>query len=125
MARPLRLEFGGALYHVTSPGDGKEDIYFCDEDRRLFLNVLGKACGRYNCCHAFCLMTNHYHLGGRRFAAISHYRQLVLEGIHSPNPWEGLKNRDAAMFHAYCSGGYKQREIAHKDNWGQSKNTVV
>ena len=58
-------------------------------------------------------MTNHYHLGGRRFAAISHYRQLVLEGIHSPNPWEGLKNRDAAMFHAYCSGGYKQREIAH------------
>jgi putative transposase len=63
MARQLRLEFAGALYHVTSRGDGKEDIYFCDKDRWLFLNVLGKACERYNLvCHAYCLMNNHYHL---------------------------------------------------------------
>lgn len=40
MARPLGLEFADALYHVTSREDGKEDVYFCDEDRRLFLNVL-------------------------------------------------------------------------------------
>ena len=63
MARPLRLEFAGALYHVTSRGDGREDIYFCDNDRRLFLDVLGDVCGRFNwLVHAYCLMSNHYHL---------------------------------------------------------------
>lgn len=37
MTRPLRLEFAGALYHVTSRGDRQEDIYDDDADRRLFL----------------------------------------------------------------------------------------
>ena len=40
MARPLRLEYAGALYHVTFRGDGQEDIYVDDEDRKLFLDVL-------------------------------------------------------------------------------------
>ena len=40
MARPLRLEFAGVLYYVTSRGDGREDIYLEDEDRSLFLKVL-------------------------------------------------------------------------------------
>ncbi len=63
MARPLRFEFAGALYHVTSRGDGREDIYLADEDRRLFLNVLERVCGRFNwLVHAYCLMSNHYHL---------------------------------------------------------------
>lgn len=63
MARPLRLEFAGALYHVTSRGDGREDIYRADGDRRLFLDVLGDVQARYHwTVHAYCLMTNHYHL---------------------------------------------------------------
>ena len=63
MARPLRLEFAGALYHVTSRGDGREDIYLDDEDREVWLQVLGEVCSRYNwVCHAYCLMTNHYHI---------------------------------------------------------------
>jgi len=63
MARPLRLEFPGALYHVTARGDGREDIYRSDGDRRLFLDVLGAVYGRCNwTVHAYCLMTNHYHL---------------------------------------------------------------
>jgi len=63
MSRPLRLEFAGALYHVTARGDRREDIYESDTDRRLFLNVLGSVCERYNwVCHAYCLMSNHYHL---------------------------------------------------------------
>lgn len=63
MARPLRLEFSGALYHITSRGNRREDIYETDEDRRLFLSVLGDVCERYNwVCHAYCLMSNHYHL---------------------------------------------------------------
>jgi putative transposase len=63
MSRPLRLEFAGALYHVTSRGDRREDIYESDADRQSFLNLLGDVCVRYNwCCHAYCLMGNHYHL---------------------------------------------------------------
>ena len=63
MARPLRLEFAGALYHVTARGDGREDIYRADGDRRLFLDVLAEVWERCNwTVHAYCLMTNHYHL---------------------------------------------------------------
>lgn len=63
MARPLRLEFGGALYHVTSRGDRREDIYFSDEDRVDWLTGLGIVCARFNwVVYAFCQMSNHYHL---------------------------------------------------------------
>lgn len=63
MARPLRLEFAGAVYHVTSRGDRREDIYLDDEDRREWLAVLGLVCERFNwVVHAYCQMTNHYHL---------------------------------------------------------------
>ncbi len=63
MARPLRIEFSGALYHVTSRGDGREDIFLAPADRRMFLDVLAGVQERYNwTVHAYCLMTNHYHL---------------------------------------------------------------
>ena len=53
MARPLRLEYRGALYHVTSRGDGQEDIYLDDEDRILALAVLEDVVRRFNwCIHA-------------------------------------------------------------------------
>src|SRR5262245_25816164 len=63
MARPLRLEFPGAVYHVTSRGDRREDIYADDEDRYAFLRLLGAVCERFDwTVYAYCLMTNHYHL---------------------------------------------------------------
>jgi putative transposase len=63
MARPLRIEFSGALYHVTSRGDRREAIFEDDEDRNLFLSVLAEVVDRFNwMCHAYSLMTNHYHL---------------------------------------------------------------
>jgi putative transposase len=63
MARPLRLEYAGALYHVTSRGDRREDIYIDDEDRTAWLEVLGNVCARFNwVVYAYCIMTNHYHL---------------------------------------------------------------
>ena len=63
MARPLRIEYAGALYHVTSRGDGREEIYLQDDDRAMFLGVLGEVCRRFNwMVHAYCLMGNHYHL---------------------------------------------------------------
>ncbi len=63
MARPLRLELAGALYHVTSRGDRREDIYFDHGDRQSWLTVLDTVCRRFNwVVYAFCQMTNHYHL---------------------------------------------------------------
>lgn len=63
MARPLRLELAGGLYHVTSRGDGREDIYLTDTDRMIWLDVFGQTCARFKwVCHAWCQMNNHYHL---------------------------------------------------------------
>lgn len=63
MARALRIGFSGALYHVTSRGDKKDDIYLDDDDRELFLDILEEVCSRFNwVIHAYCLMGNHYHL---------------------------------------------------------------
>ena len=63
MSRPLRIEFAGALYHVTSRGNGRKPIFRNDQDRLSFLEVLYKVNRRYHwLCHAYCLMSNHYHL---------------------------------------------------------------
>ena len=63
MSRPLRLEFPNALYHVTPRGDRRENIYEDDDERRMFLAVLGGVVVDYNwLCHGYCLMDNHYHL---------------------------------------------------------------
>ena len=63
MARPLRLEFAGALYHLTSRGDHRDKIFLDDEDRRTFLDLLGKEILQQHwICYAYCLMENHYHL---------------------------------------------------------------
>ncbi|BAU48576.1 toxin RelE [Sulfurifustis variabilis] len=63
MTRPLRIEFAGALYHVTTRGDRREPIFEDDDDRSKFLSVLAEVVDRFNwVCHAYCLMTNHYHL---------------------------------------------------------------
>ena len=63
MSRPLRIELAGGLYHVTAHGDRREDIYVDDDDRVAWLRLLGEVCDRFNWrCHAFCQMSNHYHL---------------------------------------------------------------
>jgi len=63
MARPLRIEYAGALYHITSRGNERKSIFKDDTDRELFLNILHKVNMKYNwICHAYCLMDNHYHL---------------------------------------------------------------
>ncbi|MDD2760755.1 MAG: transposase [Methylomonas sp.] len=63
MARPLRLELAGSLYHVTSRGNARSEIYLDDEDRVNWLELLNDVCLRFNwVCHAYCLMSNHYHV---------------------------------------------------------------
>lgn len=63
MSRPLRIEFPGAVYHVTSRGDRREAIYADDADRAQFLAVLARGLERFETSLlVYCLMSNHYHL---------------------------------------------------------------
>lgn len=63
MSRPLRLELAGGLYHITSRGDRQEAIYHCDSDRKSWLELFGEVARDFTWrCHAWCQMTNHYHL---------------------------------------------------------------
>lgn len=63
MARPLRLEFAGALYHVTARGNAQANIFVDDVDRSQFLDLLGIEITQQGWrCFAYCLMDNHYHL---------------------------------------------------------------
>jgi len=63
MTRPLRLELSEGLYHVTSRGDGRESIYLTNTDRQAWLDALAHVCKRFNWVgHAWCQMSNHYHI---------------------------------------------------------------
>src|SRR5438067_1544611 len=63
MARKLRVQYAGAMYHVMNRGDRREDIFCDDNDRRRFLETLDEACQKTSWqIHAFCLMTNHFHV---------------------------------------------------------------
>ena len=63
MARPIRVEFAGAAYHVTARGNERREIFRDDTDRLRFLQTVGEACDRFGILvHAYCLMPNHYHL---------------------------------------------------------------
>ncbi|MEY4561652.1 MAG: hypothetical protein RLZZ618_929 [Pseudomonadota bacterium] len=75
MARPLRIEFPGATYHVTSRGDRREPIFVNDEDRHGLLNVVSEALARFDASMlAYCLMGNHYHF-------VLHTRQANLSRV--------------------------------------------
>jgi putative transposase len=63
VARKLRVEYEGAIYHVINRGDRREVIFLDDEDRHLFLKTLAEACAKTEWqAHAYCLMSNHFHL---------------------------------------------------------------
>ena len=75
MSRPLRIEFAGAFYHVTSRGDRREPIYRDDEDRACHLAVIGHAMDCFDAqVLAYCLMGNHFHL-------VLHTRQANLSRL--------------------------------------------
>lgn len=63
MARPLRLEYEGAFYHITSRGNARKKIFKINESKEIFLDILSLVVNRFNwICHAYCIMDNHYHL---------------------------------------------------------------
>jgi REP element-mobilizing transposase RayT len=63
MARPVRIEYPGAFYHVMNRGQRQAAIYEDDADRQRFVLGLGRMCRQFGTrIHAYCLMNNHYHL---------------------------------------------------------------
>ncbi len=87
MARPLRVEFPGAVYHVTNRGNAGQPTFLEDEDRMLFLDVLGKTVDRWGwLCHAYCLLNDHY--------------QLVLE-TPEPNLSRGMRQLNGEYTQAF------------------------
>jgi len=103
MARPLRLELAGGLYHVTSRGDRREDIYTDDADREKWLDILGDVCSRYNwCCHAYCQMDNHYHIVIETAEANLSKGMRQLNGIYT----QYYNNQHNRVGHVY-QGRYK------------------
>lgn len=103
MARKVRVEYPGAIYHVMNRGDRREPIFRDDEDRQTFLRTLGEACGKTGWrVQAWCLMSNHFH--------------LVIE-TPQPNLVAGMKwflgtytgrfNRRHKLFGHLFSGRYK------------------
>ena len=108
MARKLRVEFPGAIYHVMNRGDRREEIFRDDQDRARFLETLAEACAKTGWqVHAFCLMPNHFH--------------LVVE-TPQPNLVAGMKwflgtytsrfNRRHRLFGHLFSGRYKSLLIS-------------
>ena len=103
MARKLRLEYPGAIYHVMNRGDHRAPIFRGDQDRQRFLGTLGEACVKTGWqVHAWCLRGNHF--------------QLVLETPNA-NLVAGMKwllgvytsrfNRRHKLFGHLFSGRYK------------------
>ena len=63
MPRKLRIEYAGAIYHVMNRGDRREKIFRGKQDRGMFLSALAEACEKTGWqMHAWCLMSNHFHL---------------------------------------------------------------
>lgn len=93
MARPLRIEFAGALYHVTSRGDGREAIYAGKNDREIRLELLGQVCERFNwAIQAYCKMsrvvgraqTNHFDV------LWDHHEDVLCAELTSATPFPRL-----------------------------------
>src|SRR5947209_5183628 len=103
MARKLRLQYEGAIYHVMSRGDRREDIFRDDKDREQFLSTLGQACAKTDWqVHAWCLMRNHFHL------VIETPKANLVDGMKwFLGTYTGRFNRRHKLFGHLFSGRYK------------------
>ena len=103
MARKLRVEYPGAIYHVLNRGDRREPIFRDDLDRQGFLATLGEACGRSGWqVHAYVLMPNHFHL------VVETPQPTLVAGMKwFLGTYTGRFNRRHKLFGHLFSGRYK------------------
>lgn len=104
MARALRIQAEGLTYHVWARGTGRMDIFLDDTDRQHFLQIFGRAFISHDVdCHAYCLMTNHYHVVVTTSGAnLSH----TIQSINSPYAqwWNRRHGRPGHVFQGrFCA----------------------
>ena len=113
MARPLRIEFAGAWYHVMNRGAGRRRIFRNDADRRYFLKLLGEIGARFKAeIHAYCLMDNHYHLLLRTPEANLGRLMRHLNGVYTQ-----YHNRQSRQDGALFRGRYKAILVEAETYW--------
>jgi REP element-mobilizing transposase RayT len=113
MARPWRIQFPDAIYHIHTRGNSRQDIFHSDRDREDFLGLLGEAVLRFSLqVFAFCLMTNHYHLFLRtpkpNLAAAMHW----LNGTYTSR----FNRRNRRSGHL-LQGRYQAVVVAEESHW--------
>lgn len=87
MARPLRIEFAGAFHHVMARGNARQRIFRNESDRKEFLDLLKRVCGRFEWrVWAYCLMDNHYHLLVETVAPTLSRGMRAINGIYTGVP---------------------------------------
>src|ERR1035437_3069029 len=97
MSRPLRIEYPDAVYHVTSRGNARNDIFHADQDRKEFLSILDRVVRWFNwICHAYCLMDNHYHLLIETPDGNLSQGMRQLNGIYTEHAPKHLQNQPAS-----------------------------
>ncbi len=120
MSRPLRIEYLGAWYHIMNRGLGRRRIFRSDKDHHYFLSLLADATDRFNAeWHAYCLMSNHYHLmlrtpDGKLQRIMRHINGLYTQYFNRSH------KRDGPLFR----GRYKAVLVDAESHWLQLSRYV-
>jgi REP element-mobilizing transposase RayT len=120
MARPLRIEFEGAWYHVMNRGTGRRQIFANDDQRQYFLSLLAETSERFNAeWHAYCLMGNHYHLLIRTPEGNLQRIMRHVNGVYTQY-YNRSERRDGTLFR----GRYKAILVDAESYWKQLSRYV-
>lgn len=120
MARALRLAFEGACYHITSRGNRRENIFYSDGDKKVFIGKLNETLNKYHfICHAYCLMDNHYHL------FIETPNANISEGMHYLNTsYTNWFKAEHNIVGSVLQGRYKSI-LVDQDNYGLKLSAYI
>ncbi len=112
MTRPVRIEYAGAFYHLTTRGNQFAAIFSDDADRGVFLEILSQTCRRYRWqCYAYCLMNNHYHLLVETLSPNLSLGMRQLNGVYT----QRFNRRHNTAGHVFQ--GRFQAVVAEKEAW--------
>jgi putative transposase len=112
MARPLRIHYEGAFYHVMARGNEKRAIFHTRDDREKFLDILRLASERFGIIvHGYCLMLNHYHI------LIETPRANISKAMHFINSFYVAYYRPAHMYNGHLFQGRFKSILVQKDEY--------